>query len=88
MQCLIFIGKCKLFVWLKLGSQKDNSSEFFKDIGERPIIVLYIMFILVHSPFAKKKTTTRSLELVVPFSVHYVAKNQNCSIKGASVYDT
>ena len=47
------IGKCKLFAWLKLGSQKDNSSEFFKNIEERSIF--FVMFILVHSHFAKKK---------------------------------
>lgn len=67
------IGKCKLFVWLKLGSQKDNSSEFFKDIEERSIF-----FNVYFSPFffAKKKKTPHSLELVVPFSAHYVAKIQ------------
>jgi len=35
-----------------------------------------LMLILVHSPFAKKKKTPRSLELVVPFSAHYVAKQE------------
>ena len=72
MQCLIFIGKCKLFVWLKLGSQKDNSSEFFKDIGERSIIVLYIMFILVHSPFARKKSQEPKLQYKGGFCLWYL----------------
>ena len=65
------IGKCKLFVWLKLGSQKDNSTEFFKDIKERSV-----SFNVYFSPFSlcKKKKTPHSLELVVPFSAHYLAK--------------
>ena len=36
----------------------------------------FLLFILVHSPFAKKKKTPHSLELVVPFSAHYVAKQE------------
>ena len=52
------IGKCKLFVWLKLGSQKDNSTEFFKDIKERSV-----SFNVYFSPFSsfckEKKNTTQ-----------------------------
>ena len=49
------IGKCKLFV--KLGSQKDNSTEFFKDIKERSV-----SFNVYFSPFSlckEKKNTTQ-----------------------------
>ena len=66
-------GKCKLFVWLKLGSQKDIQENFSKTSKRDQYL---LMFILDHSPFQKKRKTPCSLELVVPFSAHYVAKQE------------